>query len=254
MPMTDQQIDALAGALVAARRPGAAPVATPDVPPATQDEAYRVQDAVLARLGPAAGWKVGAASNSADPSCAPILSGGVGFAGRHPVIVPSRAGVEIEIAFRIARTFPASLAAPTRDAVLAAIGSAHVVIETCARRVADKSATAPPLLLLADNIQNHGLVIGPLVEGWRALDGDKLTARMTADGRLLGETTGGHTAKDLLRLLVWQVGHCVTRRGGLPAGTIVTTGAWTGMHMVDAPARIVAEFPALGRIEIALAV
>ena len=254
MPMTDQQIDALAAGLAAARRPGAAPLATPAVLPETLEEAYRVQDRVLARLGPAAGWKVGAATPDAGPSCAPILSGGVSFAGPRAVVVPARVGVEVEIAFRMARTFPAAAAPPTRDAVLAAVGSAHVVIETCARRVADKSASAPPMLLLADNIQNHGLVIGPEVEGWRAIDAGKLVARMFAGDKPLGETTGGHTARDLVRLLVWQVGHCVTRRGGLPAGTIVTTGAWTGMHMVDAPARIVAEFPALGRIEIALAV
>ncbi len=256
MSLSASDVSTLAGQLVAARMPGGKPLATPARLPQTLDDAYAVQDRVLGLIGPAAGWKVGAATPDADPVCAPILAGAVRFAEAGSVPVPPLAGVEIEIAFRFAKSFPAATAPPARDAVLAAIGSAHIVIETCARRVADKSAAAPPLLLAADNIQNHGLVIGPAItQDWTRIDLGRLVARISADGEKLGETKGGHTSPDLVRLLVWQVGHCVTRRGGLLAGTVITTGAWTGMHMLEIakPRRIAAEFVGLAHMDITIA-
>ena len=41
------------------------------------------------------------------------------------------------------------------------------------------------------------------------------------------------------------------RRGGAKAGTIVTTGSWTGMVFTKRGAHIAADFGPLGRVEIA---
>ena len=40
------------------------------------------------------------------------------------------------------------------------------------------------------------------------------------------------------------------RYGGLRAGDVITTGAWTGMHFVDPGAEIVARFPGIGEARV----
>jgi 2-keto-4-pentenoate hydratase len=250
--LTPAECQALAQHLAAARQPGAAKLPTPARCPASAAEAYQIQDAVMALLGThAVAWKVGAASPTSEPNCAPIFAGLV-----HPASDPipgvASTGVELEIAFTLAQGFPAGPVAPTRAAVEAAIGTAHIVLETCAARVAD-GLKAPELLRLADNGINHGLVIGPEVKNWRGFDAKALAAKIESNDTTIVDLTGGHTHPDLIGLLTWLVGHCVTQRGGIPAGTIVTTGSWTSIRFVDTPAKIRATFSGLGVLETQIA-
>jgi 2-keto-4-pentenoate hydratase len=249
--MTDlptPDVYALAASLYAARTEGAALVASPARGPETDDEAYRVQDAITARLAAKVkAWKVGAADAVSTPNGAPIFD--LYEAGA----VPARAstGVELEIAFKLAKGFPAGGAKPSRSEVEAAIGSAHIALETCASRLVEGLA-APGHLRLADFGTNLGLVIGPEVPGWRTIDAKTLRAQVTADGATIADVKGGHTAPDLLGLLHWIVGHAVSKRGGMEAGTVVTTGSWMGIRWVDTPAKIVGTFDGLGQIEVQL--
>jgi 2-keto-4-pentenoate hydratase len=242
---TEVECQALTAQLVAARTPGAPLLATPTRIPATVDDAYRVQDAVMARLGThVAGWKVGAASPTAEPNCAPIFDGLIHAA---TAAAPGTAsiGVELEIAFKLARGFEAASVAPSRAAVEAAIGSAWIALETCAARLAD-GLQAPELLRLADNGINHGLVIGPEIADWHAIDANTMIARVEADGVVLADMTAGHTCPDLVGLLTWLVGHCVISRGGIAAGTIVTTGSWSSIRFTATPTTVRGTFTSRG--------
>lgn len=235
----------LAADLFSARTSGTPLVATPPRGPETDDEAYRIQDAITARLpGKVKAWKVGAASAAATPNGAPIFD--VYDSGKVPA-KPST-GVELELAFKLSKGFPAGGAMPVRSEVEAAIGSVHIALETCASRLADGMA-APAHLRLADLGTNLGLVLGPEVKGWRNIDAKALRATIICDGTTIADVTGGHTAPDLVALLTWIIGHAVTKRGGMEAGTIVTTGSWMGIKWVDAPCRIVGTFDGLGSIE-----
>ena len=71
---------------------------------------------------------------------------------------------------------------------------------------------------------------------------------LVANGASIAETTGGHSTGDLLSLLHWLVGHCVTSRGGIASGTIVTTGSWMGIRWVDMPADVTGVFAGIGEI------
>ncbi len=251
--MSSVDAEAFTAALLAARKPGAARSSVPPGVPQNDAQAYQIQDIVRAKLGPAEGWKVGAANPTAQPNCAPILKGGIINAGTSgiplSIPVPMPTGIEVEIAFRMNSAFPAAAVAPTAADVLAAIGSAHVVMELCAYRLAPGPKASPPLATLADNNMNLGFIIGPEVKNWRDIDMHTQVARAYVDNKAVVDTTGGHTQKDLLALLVWLVGHVVTQRGGLSAGAIVATGSWTGVHWVDHAANVAAEFPGLGRLE-----
>lgn len=254
MALTDAQVTRLADQLVDARTSGRA-LATAAAAglPSSDAEAYRVQTAVMTKLGKrAAGWKVGAANPASEPNCAPIFDG---LIHQDSVGAPSASstgtaftGVELEIAFTLARGFAAGTIKPSRGDVEAAIGAANIVLETCVSRIAE-GMDAPALLRLADNGINQGLIIGPRVEDWRLINSTALVARVEADSHVIAETTGGHTSPDLIGLLTWLVGHCVTERGGIPAGTIVTTGSWMGIRFVTTPAQIRGAFPGLGKID-----
>jgi 2-keto-4-pentenoate hydratase len=248
-PLLTASIDSIATGLFAARSKGAALMATPAGGPMSDDEAYRIQDAITARLAAKVrAWKVGAANAEATPNGAPIFD--VHAAGTVPAAAST--GVELEIAFKLSRGFPTG-AKPSRGEVESAIASAHIALETCASRLVDGMA-APAHLRLADFGTNLGLVIGPAIENWRAIDAKSLRATVSADGISIADTIGGHTAPDLIGLLHWIVGHAVIKRGGLDAGAIVTTGSWTGIQWVTAPAKVVGTFEGLGRIEVDLAV
>ncbi len=244
--------EAFAAALLAARKPGAKRAATPIRVPETDADAYAIQDIVRAALGPSEGWKVGAANPTSQPNCAPVLKGGIIDASRGgiplSIPVPKCTGIEVEIAFRMAKAFPAAPTAPSAADVLAGIGSAHVAMELCAPRLAD-GMKAPPRALLADNGMNLGFLMGPEVKNWRAIDMHKQVAQAWVDNKAVVDLAAGHTHKDLAALLVWLVGHVVTMRGGLAAGSVVATGSWTGLHWVDAAANVAADFPGVGRLE-----
>ncbi len=251
MSMSEADIASFARALVAARKSGAKPAEVPKVIPASDAEAYRVQDAVIKALGPVAGWKVGAVNPTSEPFCAPVLAGGISDAGSKPVIVPAKTGIEVEIAFRMAKAFPAAAMAPSAAEVMAGIGSAHVAMELCVSRIVT-GQQSPGHCNLADNGMNLGFVLGPKVENWNVIDTSRQVTRAIVDGQVVVDTTGGHSQKDLAKLLVWLVGHVVTKRGGLAVGAVVATGSWTGLHWTAVPAKVAGEFPGFGRMEIAL--
>jgi 2-keto-4-pentenoate hydratase len=251
MPMTDQDVSTFAAALLAARRHGAEPATVPNVVPATDAEAYRVQDQVMKELGPVEGWKVGAASPSSEPNCAPVLNGGIITSTTKPIVVPAKVGIEVEIAFRMRRAFPSATEPPEPADILAGIGSAHVAMELCASRMAT-GQQSPGLCNLADNGMNLGFVIGPEVANWQAIDASRQVARAMVGDKVAVETAGGHTQKDIARLLIWLVGHVVTQRGGLKDGTIVATGSWTGLHWVTAPTKVGGQFPGVGQMQCSL--
>jgi 2-keto-4-pentenoate hydratase len=158
-------------------------------------------------------------------------------------------GVEAEVAFRFGRDLPAAATAPSREAVLDAVASAHVVMEVVDTRLANWR-DLDPLWPLADNGMNKALVIGPAFADWRGLDYDLQPVKLLVDRKPVVDRNGGNTGGSPLRLLAWLAGHVVTARGGLRAGQIVTTGSWVGLHFVEPGAEVAAQFPGLGETRV----
>jgi 2-keto-4-pentenoate hydratase len=245
MRRSEAEIESVAHALLAAhstRRP----VSIASTAPIDTAVAYQIQDAVARNHGGIDGWKVGARSREATPTCAPLLRGMVTAASGIPgqvVPVAGAVGIEVEIAYRIGRDFAPNCAVKD-DEVLDAIVDAMIAVELCCSRLAP-DARSDPLWLLADNQMNERLIVGPSLASWRNLVFASLTARLAVDGETRVHSVGGHPAEDPIRLLVWLVRHCVQHRNGLQSGQIITTGSWTGMRMVTPPVQVIAEFSKL---------
>src|SRR4051794_28584734 len=142
----------------------------PALRPANADDAFAIQDRVMAALGErAGGWKVGLAPNAA-PSCAPLFAS---LIHASPLEIPAAAvpllGVEGEIAVRIGRDLPPRATPYERADLLDAIESVCAAIEIVDSRYR-QFLKALPEEKLADNVGNGGFVHGAPVAGWRDLD------------------------------------------------------------------------------------
>ena len=242
----DDRAQAAAAFLIAARRSEPGPALPEALRPASEAEAYAIQDAVAAEFGPVAGWKVGAATPEAEPACAPLLAGTLFESpatfdrARHP-----RRGIEAEIAFRIGQDLPARSRPYDRDEVLATIDCAFPAIELCESRYRDPD-TVDPLSMQADNNQNAALVFGTPWRDFAGLVIDRQPVALLFDDKAVVEGMGGNTAGDLFRLVVWLANHLPGRGQALTRGQIVTTGSWTGIRFAGDTRNVTARFPGIG--------
>lgn len=251
MGLSAEQISTVANDIAAARRAGRR-IPVPGLPLTSTDDVYRIQDAVAAKLGPIGAWKVGAKAPDAPCNCAPIPRS-VMYEGPGPHIIPAphKLGLEVEIAYKLGLSFASAGTAPTREAVLDAVASAHVTMEICDYRWIG-GPDVDPNWKLADAQVNGALVVGPAIPGWRDLDHPRLAATLDINGRREIEMVGGLPTVDPRTMLVWLVQHAVTRRGGIAAGTVVTTGSWIGLPWFGAPAEVVGGFKGLGEVRLRL--
>lgn len=247
--MTPDQIDRAAAALVAARK-GAAIASLPaDAIPQSEADSYRIQDAVIARLGETiGGWKVGI-SPIGGHFAAPIYASTV---VPSPARLPAKGfkllGIECEIGFRFNQALAPRPTPYARHEVLAA-ASLVPTIEVVDSRYQD-FRSLDRLLVLADNFSNGGLVYGRAVaaQDWEGVDLAHPPIEVTADGRHFADCTGLRAGTPI-ELLLAAVEHA-NRRGGIQAGTVITTGTHTGLLFTEPGVTIAADYGRLGRVEV----
>jgi 2-keto-4-pentenoate hydratase len=240
--------------LLDARRTRRLPAALPPAArPADATAAYAIQDELVAALGGIGGWKVGAASPTAEPGCSPLPAPGIVSSGhvfaRHAFSVN---GLEAELAFTLGCDLPPRAAPYAEADVLAALRSVHPVIEVVDSRFADMRAV-DSLSALADFASHGALVVGPGRAAGLHVDQTTQAVRLEAGDALLYEGVGGNAAGDVFRLLAWLANHAAARGGGLRAGQVVTTGSCSGLTFARPPARVRAMLAGLGRCEAVLA-
>lgn len=230
----------------------------PRVPAATlpidsDAQAYAVQDALATRLGPVAGWKVGASSDTDEPNAAPLPASVVVPAGA-TLRLPSRSLrlIELEVAVRLRVDLLPGERMLSRDEVMDAVQDVMPTIEVVDSRLAE-GRDAPARVRLAD-LQSHGALAcgAPSGVAPREVDPRRLRTRLWFDGQIAADVTGAHAAPDLWRLVAWLARHAQARGRPLRAGDVVTTGSCTPPVFAAEGARVTGEISGLGRIEITL--
>jgi 2-keto-4-pentenoate hydratase len=203
---------------------------------------------VLRRLGERiGGYKVGF-SPEGGVFCAPIYASKVHAS---PARLAARGfhliGIECEIGFRLNQALTERAKPYSRDEVLAA-ATLHPTIEIVDSRYQD-FRSLDRLQVLADNFSNGALVYGAAASGWEGMDLSHPPIAVTANGEPFAECTGLR-AGDPIDLLVELVNFLAKQRGGIQAGTFVTTGTHTGMVFTEPGVTIRAEYGPLGRVEV----
>lgn len=248
-----------AARLAQARREGGTVPPGNLVEPASTNEAYAVQDAVIRLLGhPIAGYKVGSTSKEAqrilgtsEPGSCPVPAPYLHASPARIALVPAQSpAIEGEFAFRLGRDLPAREAAYSREEVAEAIDAVAGAIEVVGTRLDGGLAGKGRYLVTADCGANIDLVVGDWTTDWRSLDLTSHRVAITIDGAAAGEGTGARALDDPMNVMVWLANHQSKRGLGLQKGQCVSTGTCTGLDPVKPGSRAVADFGRLGTVEI----
>jgi 2-keto-4-pentenoate hydratase len=230
----------IAGLFVAARQEARALPGFPGDPPDTLTASYRVQDEAIA-LWPddVAGWKIGRVPAAqvkalgAERLTGPIFNHLVwrsnGGAVEIPVFERGFAAVEAEYVLRIAHDVPPEDTEWTREDAMHVVAAMHVGVETAGSPLAtinDLGAT----VVVSDVGNNHGLILGPEVQNWRARLTAGLTCEPFIDDASVGRGEARAGADDMIDALVFLLEHMARRGRTLKAGQLISTGAVTGVH------------------------
>lgn len=224
--------------------------------PSDMDAAERVQDEMIAALGPVAAWKVGAAARAGREQMGlPRM-----FVGALPAyrVFPSGAvvrgpwestiGVESEYAYKFVRDLAAGGQPCDLQALTQAIGSVHAAFEIPASRFSSIGAHGS-LALVADNGSAGWLVVGEgnPIQDWTSLV--DAPVELSVDGKR--RASGSAAGIDGMPLdVVLNFVHILHRRGhGIRAGQYVVTGSCTGYEQVPLGVPVRARFSALGQVE-----
>jgi len=249
---TSDRARRVAERLLAARRGGPRlPVDFDDAQGLTRGETYAVQALVARQTGAAGGFKV-ACKPGAPQIMAPIFRDDIiDSPAKLPVPEGERIGIELEIGFRVVAPLPTA-DAPDRGARLAECLELVPVIEIVRTRL--DTEDAPPLMKLADNQINGGLVVGPGLADWRHLELSGAHARLSLGGQTIldgrAEVPGGDAFANFQALEAMVGDHC----GGLHPGQVVITGSLNGLPYVTAPCKVAGEIDGLGAVALDLVV
>ena len=125
--------------------------------------------------------------------------------------------------------------------------SLHPTIEVVDSRYQDFRAI-DRLMVLADNFSNGALVYGAAAKDWESMDLVHPPIAVTADGKPFADCTGLRAGTPV-ELMLAAAAHA-NGRGGIAAGTIITTGTHTGLVFTEPGTKIVADYGRLGRVEV----
>jgi 2-keto-4-pentenoate hydratase len=249
--LLSEQDDAISRGLVDARL-NAEPLSDfPGRLPENLEQAYAIQHASIERWpDEVAGWKVAKLSAadrarfSADRLAGPVFRSSVhkiepGSGKVMPVYEGGFAAVEAEIVLELGVTVQ-PIDRDYSDEELAELVSAvyggSEIASSPMALVVKLGATS----LISDFGNNAGLVIGPKIPDWTSLPPESLSAKVTVDDVVVGNVPAVAITDGPLQALRFLVNLFASQGSELPEGTLISTGAVTGVHdvQVSSSARI----------------
>jgi 2-keto-4-pentenoate hydratase len=258
-PQMNADLDAGVNDLLAARAAG---TIIPDLAvgrqPRTQEDGYRMQAAFAARWDDRiVGWKVGATSKQVQalfgvdgPLYGPVFARTVTqSAARCRVADFQHRMLESEFAFRFGRDLPARAQPYTREEILDAVEALVPAIEIISPRFDRLTVDRIPQLV-ADCGGNGGAVLGTPVTDWRSLDLPSVPVALRIDGVVKQTGTGAAVLGDPRNVLEWFVETFRAQGRDIAKGLFVMTGTMTGIHAPAPGEHAVADFGALGTVEV----
>lgn len=229
--------------------------------PANLDEAYAIrrvfEEIETARgRGAVAGFKIGLTTPimqqlcGVDEPCYGAIFAGEVHHRRAELAVGSycRLGIETEIAVRLGEDLPHGR---DRDRVVGAVDSVMAAIELLEDLRHDYKRLSAAAMV-AGNVWNAGVVLGPPVADWRRIDLAQLGARLTINGREIGNGKGGDVMGNPLNALAWLADKRAASGTPLKRGTIVMTGSMVPIQFPSAGDHAIIDVEGLGTAELVL--
>lgn len=249
---------AVAEAFVTARREKRALESYPGQAPADLGGGYAIQDLALGIDGrEVVGWKVGKINPPLDAELGANRLAGPIFADSvvtvtgaespdMPVFADGFAAGEAEFLLHVAAGWNGVI--PQDDAAtLAVLDKVHIGIEVASSPYPRINLDGPPVTV-SDYGNNYGMVVGPVLEGWEAIDFNAITVRLDIDGETAGEATTATMLDGPLGAVRFLLGNLSKRGIDCSGGTWISTGAVTGVHPVEPGQQVLASFEGHGTV------
>lgn len=248
----DADADAIARSFVQARRQGHSLSAFPGSVPEDLERAYRVQDLAIAQWPDTiVGWKVGyiAAArrdhSGDDRLLGPIFArqcwNATGAIVEFPVFVGGFAAVEAEYVLRLEQDAPADQLDYTPEQAAAIASTLLLGVEIASSPLATINQLGPRVVV-SDFGNNNGLILGPEIPGWQALDETTLRAETLVEGRSVGTGGASLLPGGLRTAFAFALGRSARRGRPLKKGDLVATGNATGIHDIQVGQQAVIRF------------
>ena len=234
---------------------------TPDYPgakPESMAEAYAIQDAAIALFpDKVVGWKVGGVPPAQQPKLGIHRLAGAIFARNVwdtaesgptplPEIEGGFAAVEAEFIARIGADADPAKTDWTIDEARAQIDKIFLGIELAGSPLSAINDLGSAVVA-SDFGNNGGLIIGPEFEDWRERL-DAIEVETLINGASVGVGGSPSLAGGAIESVRFLLEHCARWGRPLKKGTLISTGAVTGVHRVHAGDQTVCVFRGLAEI------
>lgn len=256
-----EQNDAISRCLVNARL-STQPL--PDFPvslPATLEQAYAIQSASIDRWpDEIAGWKVAKLSDadnvrlSAERLVGPVFKSSVrnvesGGSVVMPVYEGGFAAVEAEFVFVLGTEISPSDKDWSDDELIEIVAGAYCGAEIASSPMAVINERGPTSIV-SDFGNNAGVIIGPEIADWSNKPLGFVVAKVSVDDVEMGSKPVDAMLGSPLQALRFLVQVSGRRGITLPAGTVVSSGAITGVHDVQISSNSRVDFGPFGWFEV----
>ncbi|WP_072387617.1 fumarylacetoacetate hydrolase family protein [Hyphomicrobium sp. CS1BSMeth3] len=257
--MDSARFEAAAETLATVRREGRLLERLPEASrPRSLAEGYEIQNAFI-KTWPdkLAGWKIGATSHVtmerfgvSEPIYGPFFARDVHTSPATPTAGSlQHMAIESEFAYRLGKDLPARPAPYAREEILDAIDAVIPCFEIISPRFVrmpfDDVASA-----VADCMLNYAMILGTPITDWRGIDAARHPVQLRIDGMVTGEGSGSECLGDPRNVLDWVVEKLRAAGTTLRQGEILSTGTCTGIVPLQRGQTAVADFGALGKVEV----
>ncbi len=257
-----EQDDAISRRLVEARLSARPLPDFPDRLPETLERAYAIQAASIERWpDEVAGWKVAmlpVADRERFPSerlAGPVFRSTIypvetGSCKLLPVYEGGFAAIEAEFVLELGVTMRPTGRDYSGEELTEIVTAVYCGAELASSPMAvvnERGATS----IISDFGNNAGVLVGPEIPDWASRPLDSWAATVSVDDVVVGDATAAAVPGGPLQALRFLLGHCATRGVELPVGTLVSTGAVTGVHDVQMSSTARVDFGAFGWFDVA---
>lgn len=249
-------LNAISERLVSARLEARPLGGYPGELPETLDSAYSIQSLSIG-VWPdeISGWKVGGVPQAFQAKFgAERLSGPIFKAATHSVEEGGTvsmsvyrggfAAIEAEFIAEFAVSIGPGEIDQSEIDITNLVSTVYIGAETASSPMADINRLGP-VAIISDFGNNAGLVIGPEVSDWRDRLAEKITIDVTVDGDPVG-TISAAMDDGVFAAVSFLVDLCAARGIHIPAGTLVSCGALSGIHDVEVGSESQVHFEGLG--------
>jgi 2-keto-4-pentenoate hydratase len=222
--------------------------------PASQDDAYRIQNAIVAG-DRVIGYKAAATNEAAQT----LLKVAAPFFGRLLERTTQRSParlsaanfavrcIEPEFGFLIGRDVPPG--EYDRESIAPFVEAVIPAMEVVDHRFADWTAIGAPSLI-ADNAIHGAWIEGEPIRDWRTVDLAAQPVAMILNGEAIRSGSGAAVLGHPLNVVAWLANELPRHGRRLQAGDKITTGTATPVYFASAGDSITADFGYFGRVEL----